>query len=405
MSGFRNLISTGEEIAHRGMRNVFGHDTHKLADIRAGKAWKYIMVVFSEVQRLAAARGDGLVMATLSSELDQLHQDYTTAAQLVLAAQKNKAMEPVKIQAERLAAAAPTRVSDFLKNWGIVREQRTKAEFLINLKTREEKRKASPPPGVPDLTYVIQPAEGIETAITQLDAAKIIDCEAALLSWMTAYDRASVVLDKYRDEQLKEPLAQQAQDAADLNPKGPEARMQTLYSDLSEKMANMMLTAQANGRGMSGLNPAVAAAIAIYTSGAYSDINETLLGIPGKRSKELETKCREVAEIMATAMTKLAVWEEWPTARGEKPWKGSKEQYKQGNMFTVKSFWSTGVGFKFDGSLQISIFGKKGSKAKDVSGFSRFPTENEVLFPPGTKFKVKSSTTQGDVTTIVVLEV
>ncbi|MFB6324862.1 ADP-ribosyltransferase domain-containing protein [Pantoea deleyi] len=56
-----------------------------------------------------------------------------------------------------------------------------------------------------------------------------------------------------------------------------------------------------------------------------------------------------------------------------------------GNVVTDFGFMSTSAKEPFTGSVLINI---KGVSGKDISFFSEFPKEAEVLYPPGIKFKV-----------------
>ncbi len=181
--------------------------------------------------------------------------------------------------------------------------------------------------------------------------------------------------------------------------------MAKMFPKLPAMMTNMKLTALATGADISTLNPALGAAVAEYTTSAYTDINEILLGIGRQRDDTRKAECMALTDVVVDSLKKLPTFDNWPTNRGERPWPGSDAQYKKGNTFTLKAFWSTGVGFKFDGTIQIMVWGGDKSTGKDVAAFSRFPNEKEVLFPPGTKFRVVSNESSQGVSTIKLKEV
>jgi hypothetical protein len=91
--------------------------------------------------------------------------------------------------------------------------------------------------------------------------------------------------------------------------------------------------------------------------------------------------------------------------RGERKFDGWNKQYTKNNVFSLKAFWSTGLDFNFAGEIQITINGKTGGSAgKNVSALSQHPNENEILFPPGTKFRVISCKEEGNTTFVVLAE-
>jgi len=139
-------------------------------------------------------------------------------------------------------------------------------------------------------------------------------------------------------------------------------------------------------------------AIHAYTStqGMYSNMNALLLGT-FTLSDERRSQFQRTIDCCKKALAKLPDYppEAWPTYRFED---GSKydwaSQFRIGNTFQNKVFWSTGrtggydaVGIKGP-KLIITIYGKK--SGKDVARMADNQTEGggEILIPPGTRFKV-----------------
>jgi hypothetical protein len=71
--------------------------------------------------------------------------------------------------------------------------------------------------------------------------------------------------------------------------------------------------------------------------------------------------------------------------RGISGFAGIAERYQAGKTVTEHAFTSTSEGRGYDGDWQFTI---KSSHGKDVSGLSKYGSEKEILFPPGTQFQV-----------------
>jgi hypothetical protein len=135
------------------------------------------------------------------------------------------------------------------------------------------------------------------------------------------------------------------------------------------------------------LSPGEMVAIYNYTTGDYKKMNGYLLGLSLDSMSDAEKEQYRIrAEEAKKAMAKLPNWGGGMTMRGEYLWPGWEAQYTVGSTFAIKLFWSTSntTGTLW-GDLAINVKGKQG---KDVSAVSNAPNEREVLFPPGTKFRV-----------------
>ena len=173
------------------------------------------------------------------------------------------------------------------------------------------------------------------------------------------------------------------------NPTGPEKQMQEALGgpEFEKRMLEVFNTAEALGAPeLSKLSIGEAVAIYTYTSDDYWAMNGVNLGYYTAKSPQEAQQIKIKNDEAKKALAKL---DNVPivTKRGEKAWPGDDVQYVPGNVFTLNAFWSTGVGFAFEGVWQITIHGKTG---KDVATMSNFPKEAEVLFPPGTTFRVIS---------------
>ena len=196
------------------------------------------------------------------------------------------------------------------------------------------------------------------------------------------------VKDLYQRQVLLPKLQPRLDQALLDDPNGPEKQMQDALGkpEFEARMLEVFNTAQALGSPEIGkLSIGEAVAIYTYTSNDYWKMNGVNLGYytAGSPQEALEIKIKNDEATKA-----LARLDPVPlvTRRGEKRWPPADAlQYVEPNVFALKAFWSTGVGFSFPGEWQITINGKTG---KDVATMSAFPKEAEVLFPPGTRFKV-----------------
>ncbi|WP_231990116.1 ADP-ribosyltransferase [Mycobacterium sp. 852002-51971_SCH5477799-a] len=127
-------------------------------------------------------------------------------------------------------------------------------------------------------------------------------------------------------------------------------------------------------------------ALADYTGPGYLDLNNAL------RGGEMDASQQVRIEAVKTALAKLPPYE-GPVIRGTNLPPEVLARYRPGEVITEDAFLSTttnaGVARSptFAGNVEFRILSKSG---RDISPFSLFPGEREVLFPPGTKFYVSS---------------
>ena len=149
------------------------------------------------------------------------------------------------------------------------------------------------------------------------------------------------------------------------------------------------------------LSPGEAVAIHSYTCGDYAQMNGHLLGInplPDYPSNEVETHVLvqptvdqvEIKNDQAcAALKKLPNWPGGSTSRGVRSRYPDDDKDFAQSTYTLKAFWSTATTAlrDFEGPWRFEITGNSG---KNVKSLSRYPTEDEVLYLPGTTFQVIS---------------
>lgn len=177
------------------------------------------------------------------------------------------------------------------------------------------------------------------------------------------------------------------------DPDGSEAKMQeALGADVfEERLLSVYNIAKASGSpDIELLSPGEAVAIFSYTGSDYIKMNTLLRTGTIEGDDKVKEATLVKIEQAVKAMAKLPVHPVTPSTRGERAWPPDDAvQYTVGNEFAVKTFWSTGVGFDFGGPWRITVHGKSG---RNVAPLSNAPGECEVLFAPGTRFRVKSVT-------------
>lgn len=193
----------------------------------------------------------------------------------------------------------------------------------------------------------------------------------------------------YRESILAPPLTRKVEELLQSNPNGPEAQMQQALGEkeFQERLLDAYVQAKSLGSPqIELLTPGEAVAIYSYTTSDYDNMNGLLLGLTVPKDDDQKKKTHLKISAAEEALAKLPPYL-GQTKRGEMKWPGDDQQYTKDNVFTVNAFWSTAVGVSFLGDWDITIDGKTG---KDVAVMSAAPDETEVLFPPGTKFRVKS---------------
>jgi ADP-ribosyltransferase exoenzyme len=133
------------------------------------------------------------------------------------------------------------------------------------------------------------------------------------------------------------------------------------------------------------LRPMISA-LADYTGFGYEDLNDVL------RSDAVDASQHARVEALRRALEKLPPYE-GPVIRGTNLPPHVLSQYEPGEVVTEHAFLSTTTNTAvarspmFAGNAEFRILSSTG---RDVSPFSVFPDEHEILFTAGTKFHVLS---------------
>ncbi|ORV55905.1 hypothetical protein AWC05_12085 [Mycobacterium florentinum] len=126
------------------------------------------------------------------------------------------------------------------------------------------------------------------------------------------------------------------------------------------------------------------AALADYTGSGYTDLNYAL------RNGTLDASQAARIDALNRALEKLPKYE-GTVIRGSDLPDEALAQYKPGEVFTELGFLSTTTDVAvarspvFSGNVEFQIVSTSG---RDVSSYSMFPEEQEILFPSGTRFYV-----------------
>jgi hypothetical protein len=126
------------------------------------------------------------------------------------------------------------------------------------------------------------------------------------------------------------------------------------------------------------------AALADYTGPGYTDLNDAL------RNGTLDASLSARVDALKGALEKLPPYE-GPVIRGSNIPAEMLAQYKPGEVIVEHAFLSTTKNPAvaqlptFAGNVEFQILSKSG---RDISSFSMFPEEQEVLFTAGTEFYI-----------------
>jgi SPP1 gp7 family putative phage head morphogenesis protein len=152
----------------------------------------------------------------------------------------------------------------------------------------------------------------------------------------------------------------------------------------SSKLAAMNAIQKA--RGLPELTAEEAGAIRSYTGGIYGTLNNALRA--GKYTSDLRLQAYvEAAQHGLEKMPKFqGLTSRGMTLHGQ-ALENMLKAYQPGTIFEEAAFISTSEGAKaaFGGNVFIRIHGKRGV---DISQFSKYPGEREVLYMPGTQLRV-----------------
>jgi hypothetical protein len=139
-----------------------------------------------------------------------------------------------------------------------------------------------------------------------------------------------------------------------------------------------------------GLSLSEAVSIHIYTTEAYKEINAEL------RLKTVRPDTDAIVEQCKSGMAKLPSHQDLVSRLVNLPPEALAD-HAEGEVMTYQAFTSTSMILSgandFHGNVFMVMQPKDpGSGGKDVSMFSRYGNEREVLFPPGAQFKILKRT-------------
>lgn len=210
----------------------------------------------------------------------------------------------------------------------------------------------------------------------------------------------STLKTQFGDAVLGSQMVQKVKDLVATSPTGPEAQMQTaLGTDkngadvFKQRMLEVYKNAKFQGSPeINLLTPGEVVAINTYTTDDYQQMNGYLFGmnpLPPPKDPLLLPPTEDQVKIKnqqtIDALKKLPNWTGGVTRRGSGPFPNDNLEFALNNIFAIKAFWSTDKKQPFPGKWQIWVDGKTG---KNVAMMSHYPKEDEVLFPPGTRFEV-----------------
>ncbi len=239
----------------------------------------------------------------------------------------------------------------------------------------------------------------LKNDLTKLETLSLTNLQAAISQFPKLETDHNKLRSQFKDTVAESQLLQKVKDLVQSKPAGPEVEMQkALGADAngSDVFKQRLLAVYGNARFQGSpeinlLTLGEAVAIHTYTTNDYKQMNGFLYGktpldppdppLLMPTEDQIKIKNKQAAD----ALEKLPDWTGGMTKRGDRGFPGDDVEFALNNTFTIKGFWSTDKKKPFPGKWQISIFGKTG---KNVAMLSAFPKEDEVLFPPGTKFKV-----------------
>ena len=136
-----------------------------------------------------------------------------------------------------------------------------------------------------------------------------------------------------------------------------------------------------------GITKDEAIALRLYTSAAYSKINTTLRSKQGSSISKLGN----IVKVTSAGLNKLPS-KSCTVRRGLDLPTPIVDKILKFKRFEEEAFMSTTTASSIPPAFQKNItFVIKSSKCSDISWLSEYPTEKEVLFPPGSEFTVVKS--------------
>lgn len=128
-----------------------------------------------------------------------------------------------------------------------------------------------------------------------------------------------------------------------------------------------------------GLTPAEVFALVDYTESGFEKLNKAL------RSPPVPEKYRLYRDVLNTALTKIKIFSGEVKRGAESLPEKVLAQHKPGKTVTYQAFTSTSKDSGFSGAVQFVIKSRTG---RYIAPLSSSESEEEVLFPTGSRFKI-----------------
>jgi hypothetical protein len=369
--------------------------TDELIGIRNGKA-------IAEIAKIKNARDLG---DSQNVRVKSLHDDYQrleTARLHALTlngnAEKSRALDTVKQDAKGIARGADGRAKDIVYKAKGLPAQLQMADYWCKafakyrpvkpLKDEEESEESSSEedPNLAELKKAFgNTLHAIGSAGNQLGP----DPEAAIQTWNGSKKAFDDALAEFGRLTIGDRAGKHVETLILENPNGPEKKMQdALGKDkFMASLIKSVQTAIAFGVNNDALSPGEQVAIFTYTAVDYRKMNKHLQskakGGQGE-GPDYEVMCTETRSALAKLPPYVG-----QSVRGEADWPGANAQYRLNNVFATDAFWSSGIGLGFSKHFKVTINGQTG---RNVASLSNSPNEAEILFAPGTRFKVTKRT-------------
>lgn len=152
-----------------------------------------------------------------------------------------------------------------------------------------------------------------------------------------------------------------------------------------------------------GLTEAEVAAIGLYTGIFYYEINQAIWSgkpLTPKQELYLQVARRALSRLPANSQPLFRRAHDFPAA--------VSDAHQVGRELVYDAFTSTSTEPSYYDSLnkfRFVIFPASQSAGRAIAPISSFRGEEEVLYPPGTRFRVLSREQSGDSTSIILMEV
>jgi len=135
-----------------------------------------------------------------------------------------------------------------------------------------------------------------------------------------------------------------------------------------------------------------------YTGDLYEELND-VLRIRAEDCKPLSRRWEATTEAIRSALSKIkphrgVTWR-GIGLRGKKSFRRIVESHEPGSVLVMDSFWSSSVSERIaedfaKGYPYKVVFKIKGKTGRNIKKFSYCPYEDEILFAPGTRYRVVS---------------